>query len=94
MNLTACAAFYPQLSVATYRSHWREYAHAIYVRDLNQNWGSIPRILAYAIEKLETAERVVHGIVRSYPTCGLDPISDVHWFPDADGLQELWVTPR
>lgn len=68
--------------------------HAIYVRDLNRTRTSVPRLLAYAIESREAAQRVVHGIVRSYPDCGLDPISDVHWFRDAEGLHELWVTPR
>lgn len=69
-------------------------SHAIYVRDLNPHWGSSPRLLTYAIESRETSERVVHGIVRSYPDCGLDLISEGHWFQDADGLHEIWVTPQ
>ena len=68
-------------------------SHAIYVRDLGHARGSAPRLLAYAIEGRQTAERVIHGIVRSYPDCGQDPISQVHWFRDQRGLHEMWVTP-
>lgn len=68
-------------------------SHAIYVRDLYNNRGTTPRLLAYAVGSRQTAQRVVNGIVRSYTNCGQDPISQVHWFRDGRGLHELWVTP-
>jgi hypothetical protein len=68
-------------------------SHAIYIRDLSETRGSTPRLLAYAIKKREVADRLVHGIVRTYPACGLDPISAAFWFEDANGLHEIWVTP-
>lgn len=67
--------------------------HAIYVRDLNNIRASAPRLLAYAIENRQVAERLVHGIVRTYPSFGVDSISEAYWFQDADGLHEIWVTP-
>ena len=68
-------------------------SHAIYVRDIKLKCGSTPRLLAHAIAGRQVAQRIIHGIVRSYPTCGIDPISEVHWFQDADGLHELWAVP-
>lgn len=68
-------------------------SHAIYVRDIGRTRGSSPRLLAHAIDGRQVAQRIIHGIVRSYPTCGVDPISHVHWFRDAEGLHELWETP-
>lgn len=67
--------------------------HAIFVRDIGRTRGSGPRLLAHAIDGRQAAQRLIHGIVRSYPHCGVDPISQVHWFRDADGLHELWAAP-
>jgi hypothetical protein len=68
-------------------------SHVIHVRELNRTEASVPRLLAFAIENRQVAERLVHGIVRTYPACGVNPISEVYWFEDADGLHEIWVAP-
>lgn len=68
-------------------------AHAIYVRDIGRARVSAPRLLAYDIACISTAKRLVTGIVQTYPNRGVDPISDVNWYWDADGLHELWATP-
>ena len=68
-------------------------AHAIYVRDIGQTRVSAPRLLAYDIACIHAAKRLITGIIQTYSNKGIDPISDVNWYCDADGLHELWVAP-
>ena len=68
-------------------------SHAIYVRDIGRTRVSAPRLLAYDIASIRTAKRLITGIVRTYSNKGIDPISEVSWYCDADGLHELWAAP-
>ena len=68
-------------------------SHSIYVRDIGKMHGSLPRLLAHSIDGRLAAQRMIRGILQSFHDCGTDPISNVNWFRDKEGLHELWVTP-
>jgi len=69
-------------------------SYSIFVRDLAQDDGRAPQLLAYDIQGRSLAASLVSVIATSYRDHGFNPATRVHWFRAAGTVHEIYTWPQ
>jgi hypothetical protein len=69
-------------------------SYSIFVRDLAQDDGRTPLLLAYDIPDRSLAASLVSVIATSYRDHGFNPATRVHWFRAEGSVHEIYTWPQ
>ncbi|MBE7243782.1 MAG: hypothetical protein INR63_02435 [Actinomycetospora chiangmaiensis] len=69
-------------------------SYSIFVRDLAQDDGRTPLLLAYDIADRSLAASLVSVIATSYRDHGFNPATRVHWFRAEGSVHEIYTWPQ